>query len=176
MALVAAWKKDLVNELVQDMREAPVVAVVDMEGIPGHQVQSMRAGLRAIAKLKMTKNNLMLLAIEEAAKDKPGLEALKDAVHGQCAIVTTDIDPFKLFKKLQATMTPAPAKEQRSAPAEGEAPRKKPAVKVTGAKRLPQGDERDEARRRAKEEAERKRRQGGYVPSGWGNRKDDEAK
>ncbi|MBQ8179985.1 MAG: 50S ribosomal protein L10 [Candidatus Methanomethylophilaceae archaeon] len=116
MAHVAAWKKDLVNELVQDMREAPVVAVVDMEGIPGQQVQSMRAGLRAIAKLKMTKNNLMLLAIEEAAKDKPGLEALKDAVHGQCAIVTTDIDPFKLFKKLQATMTPAPAKEGQLAP------------------------------------------------------------
>ncbi len=116
MAHVAAWKKDLVNELVQDMREAPVVAVVDMAGIPGQQVQSMRAGLRAIAKLKMTKNNLMLLAIEEAAKDKPGLEALKDAVYGQCAIVTTDIDPFKLFKKLQATMTPAPAKEGQLAP------------------------------------------------------------
>ena len=61
MAHVAAWKKDLVNELVQDMREYPVVAVVDMEGIPGQQVQSMRAGLRAHAKLKMTKNNLMLL-------------------------------------------------------------------------------------------------------------------
>ena len=68
MAHVAAWKKDLVNELVQDMREYPVVAVVDMEGIPGQQVQSMRAGLRAHAKLKMTKNNLMLLAIDEAAK------------------------------------------------------------------------------------------------------------
>ena len=100
MAHVAAWKKDLVNELVQDMREYPVVAVVDMEGIPGQQVQSMRAGLRAHAKLKMTKNNLMLLAIDEAAKEKPGLEALKDAIHGQCAIVTTDIDPFKLFKML----------------------------------------------------------------------------
>ena len=32
MAHVAAWKKDMVSELVQDMREYPVVAVVDMEG------------------------------------------------------------------------------------------------------------------------------------------------
>ena len=71
MAHVAAWKKDMVSELVQDMREYPVVAVVDMEGIPGQQVQSMRAGLRAHAKLKMTKNNLMLLAIEEAARTSP---------------------------------------------------------------------------------------------------------
>ena len=116
MAHVAAWKKDMVSELVQDMREYPVVAVVDMEGIPGQQVQSMRAGLRAHAKLKMTKNNLMLLAIEEAAKEKPGILGLKDAIHGQCAIVTTDIDPFKLFKKLEATMTPAPAKEGQLAP------------------------------------------------------------
>jgi len=116
MAHVAAWKKDMVNELVQDMREAPVVAVVDMANIPGQQIQSMRAGLRAHAKLKMTKNNLMLLAIEETAKDKPGLEALKDAVHGQCAIVTTDINPFKLYKKLEATMTAAPAKAGQLAP------------------------------------------------------------
>ena len=65
MAHVATWKKDLVEELVQDMREYPVIAVVDMHGIPGQQIQSMRAGLRAHAKLKMTKNKLMLLAIEE---------------------------------------------------------------------------------------------------------------
>jgi large subunit ribosomal protein L10 len=116
MAHVAAWKKDIVNELVQDMVESPVVAVVDMHGIPGQQIQSMRAGLRAHAKLKMTKNNLMLLALEEAAKQKPGIEGLKDAVHGQCAIVSTDIDPFKLYKKLEATMTPAPAKPGDIAP------------------------------------------------------------
>lgn len=116
MAHVAAWKKDMVNELVQDMIQAQVVAVVDMEGIPGQQVQSMRAGLRADAKLKMTKNNLMLLAIEEAAKEKPGLEALKDSIFGQCAIVTTEVGPFKLFKKLEATMTAAPAKEGQLAP------------------------------------------------------------
>jgi len=116
MAHVAAWKKDIVNELVQDMVESPVVAIVDMHGIPGQQIQSMRAGLRAHAKLKMTKNNLMLLAIDEAAKQKPGIEGLKDAIHGQCAIVSTDIDPFKLYKKLEATMTPAPAKPGEIAP------------------------------------------------------------
>ncbi len=116
MAHVATWKKDLVNELVQDMREAPVVAVVDMENIPGQRIQSMRAGLRAHAKLKMTKNKLMLLAIEEVAADKPGIEALKDSIDGQCAIVTTDMDPFKLFAQLKKTMSPAPAKAGQIAP------------------------------------------------------------
>jgi len=116
MAHVATWKKDLVSELVQDMREAPVVAVVDMENIPGQQIQSMRAGLRAHAKVKMTKNKLMRLAIEQAASDKPGLEELADAVDGQCAIVTTDMSPFKLFAQLKKTMTPAPAKPGQLAP------------------------------------------------------------
>ncbi len=116
MAHVATWKKDLVSELVQDMREAPVVAVVDMESIPGQQIQAMRATLRAHAKLKMTKNKLMLLALEEASADKPGLEALKENIDGQCAIVTTDMDPFKLFAQLKKTMTPAPAKPGQLAP------------------------------------------------------------
>ncbi len=116
MAHVAAWKKDMVSELVQDMREYPVIAVVDMAGIPGQQIQAMRAGLRSHAKLKMTKDKLMLLALDEIVKEKPGAAPLKDAVHGQCAIVTTDIDPFKLFKKLESTKTAAPAKEGQLAP------------------------------------------------------------
>jgi large subunit ribosomal protein L10 len=116
MAHVAAWKKDLVKELVQEMTEKPVVAVVDLHGIPGQQIQSMRAGLRAHATLKMTKNNLMLLAIDEASKQKPGLEKLKDFVHGQCAIVATDLNPFKLFRQLESTKTPAAAKAGEIAP------------------------------------------------------------
>ena len=116
MAHVATWKKDVVEELVQDMLGSPVVAVVDLHGIPGQQIQSMRAGLRADAKLRMTKNKLMLLAIEEASKSKPGIEGLKDSVYGQCAIVTTEIDSFKLYKRLEATMSPAPAKEGQLAP------------------------------------------------------------
>ncbi|MBO4220017.1 MAG: 50S ribosomal protein L10 [Clostridia bacterium] len=116
MAHVAAWKKDMVSELVQDMREYPVVAIVDMAGIPGQQIQSMRAGLRSHAKLKMTKDKLIRLAIEEIAEEKPGIKGLLDSVHGQCAVVTTDIDPFKLFRKLESTKTAAPAKEGQLAP------------------------------------------------------------
>ena len=116
MAHVATWKKEMVSEIVQDMVDNPVVAIVDLHGIPGQQIQEMRAGLRAHVKLKMTKNNLMLLALDEAAKQKPGLEALKEYVHGQCAIVSTDMNPFKLYKKLEATMTPAAAKPGELAP------------------------------------------------------------
>lgn len=42
MAHVASWKKDLVKQLVEGLVKYPVVAVVDMHGIPGPQIQSMR--------------------------------------------------------------------------------------------------------------------------------------
>ncbi len=116
MAHVAAWKKDLVKELIDEMLAKPVVAVVNMHGIAGQQIQSMRAGLRAHATLKMTKNNLMLLAIDEAAKQKPGLEELKKNIDGQCAIIATDLNPFKLFRQLESTKTAAPAKPGEIAP------------------------------------------------------------
>jgi len=116
MAHVAAWKKDKVSELAQEMIDNPVVAIVDVHGIPGPQIQEMRAGLREHAVLKMTKNNLLLLAIEMAAKEKPGLEKLKDSVDGQCAMVATDLSPFKLFRQLEATKTAAPAKAGDIAP------------------------------------------------------------
>ncbi len=116
MAHVAAWKKKLVNNLVDEMLSNPVVAIVDVEGIAGQQIQGMRAKLRGEVYLKMAKNKLMLLAVEEAAKQKPGLEGLMDSIHGQCAIIATDKDPFKLFKQLNATMSAAPAKAGHAAP------------------------------------------------------------
>lgn len=116
MAHVATWKKELVRELVQDMTGSQVVAVIDLHGIPGPQIQSMRAGLREDVRVVMAKNKLMFLAIDEASAERPGLEGLKEGVHGQCAIVTTDIDPFKLFKRLKKTMTPAAAKAGETAP------------------------------------------------------------
>lgn len=116
MAHVASWKKTRVSELVQTMKEYPVIAIVDMHGIPGPQIQEMRESLRGRAVLTMTKNNLLRLALEEAAKEKTGLEALKDAVDGQCALLATDMNPFKLFKMLEATKTPAAAKPGDIAP------------------------------------------------------------
>lgn len=116
MAHVASWKKDVVSQIVADINAYPVVAVVSMEGIGATQLQSMRANLRGHAKVRMAKNKLLKLALEEAAAQKAGVDQLMDAVDGQCAIVATDLNPFKLFNKLKATQTPAPAKAGQIAP------------------------------------------------------------
>jgi large subunit ribosomal protein L10 len=116
MAHVAKWKKDRVQELVDLMVHSHVVGIVDLHGIPAAQMISMRAGLRGKANVNMTRNTLMDLAITEAAKQRPGLEQLKQIIDGQCAIVTTDINPFKLFRQMEGTKTPAPAKTGDIAP------------------------------------------------------------
>jgi large subunit ribosomal protein L10 len=116
MAHVAKWKKDVVQELVDLMVHSHAVGIVDLHGIPAAQMISMRAGLRGKAEVNMTRNTLMDLAITEAAKQKPGLEQLRPLIDGQCAIVTTDINPFKLFRQMEGTKTPAPAKAGDIAP------------------------------------------------------------
>ncbi|QLH74830.1 MAG: 50S ribosomal protein L10 [Methanomassiliicoccales archaeon] len=116
MAHVATWKKDVVKDLTEQMTSHQVVAVVNLRGIPSAQLQKMRADLRKDANLVMTRNTLMDIAITEAAKKRPGLEALKEVVDGQCAIVTTDMNPFKLFRAMEATKSPAPAKPGDIAP------------------------------------------------------------
>ena len=127
MAHVASWKKAKVKELADVMVKNPVVAIVDIHGIPSPQMQDMRHGMRKFASVMMTRNNLLLIAIDEAAKQKPGLEKLKSFVGGQCAVVATPMNPFKLFQQMEATKSKAPAKPGDIAPEdivvkEGETP------------------------------------------------------
>src|SRR5664280_316552 len=116
MAHVAAWKKDKVQELTNAMTSKKVVAIVDVHGIPSAQLQLMRQGLRAKASIMMSRNNLIDIAIEQAAKDLPGLEQLLKSVSSQCAVVTTDVNPFRLFREMESTKSAAPAKPGDIAP------------------------------------------------------------
>ncbi len=110
MAHVASWKKDKVQELADIMVKNQVVAIVDIHGIPSPQMQAIRRSMRKSAAVLMTRNNLVLIALDEAAKQKPGLEKLKPLIAGQCAIVATPMNPFKLFQEMEASKTKAPAK------------------------------------------------------------------
>jgi large subunit ribosomal protein L10 len=116
MAHVAAWKKQVVKELVEAMKSHNAVAVVDLHGIPSAQLQMMRQGMRPKAQIIMSRNTLVDIAIDEAAIDRPGLEQIKEFINGQCAIVATDANPFKLFREMEATKSAAPAKGGDIAP------------------------------------------------------------
>jgi len=126
-AHVSAGKKDLVQRLVKEFQGASVVGIVNIHGIPAAQLQAMRARLRGKAKVTVVKNNLLRIALKEAAASKAGLDGLADALGGQTAIVTAAVNPFRLYKEMEATKTPAAAKGGEIAPAdieiqEGETP------------------------------------------------------
>ncbi|HIJ17808.1 MAG TPA: 50S ribosomal protein L10 [Thermoplasmata archaeon] len=109
-AHVASWKKDAVAGLVTRINKGDIIGIVDVRGVPAQAFQTIRANLRDKAEITMLKNSLIKIALQEAAKDRKGLEQLIDAVDGQCAIVTTSLNPFRLYKQLDATKTKMAAK------------------------------------------------------------------
>ena len=115
-AHVASWKKEAVAGLVSRISKGQVVGIVDVRGVPAPAFQTIRANLRDKAEITMLKNSLIRLALQEAAKDKKGIETMVDAVDGQCAIVTSSLNPFRLFKQLDATKTKMPAKGGETSP------------------------------------------------------------
>ncbi len=115
-AHVAPWKKEEVRRLQEAMREAPIVAIVGVGGIPSPQMLKMRAMLREHGDLRSGKNNLFELALEGIENDRPGIKKLLDHLEGQAAILTTDQNPFKLYKQLAATKQMMPAKAGDIAP------------------------------------------------------------
>src|SRR5207245_10973186 len=66
--------------------------------------------------ITVAKNNLLRLSLQQASEKKPELVKLSDTIEGQTAVVTADINPFRLFKELEATKTRAPARGGEIAP------------------------------------------------------------
>lgn len=103
-------KKETVEEVAGLLRDHDVIALAGFRGIPAPQLQTMRARLREIATLKVAKNNLIEIAMDEVAEDRPALADLRDHVHDQTVLIASDEDPFKVFRTLEATKSKAPAK------------------------------------------------------------------
>jgi large subunit ribosomal protein L10 len=115
-AHVATWKKEAVNDIAKRIAKSKVVGVIDVRGVPAPAFQTMRTNLRDRAEIVMLKNTLLKIALQQAAKDRKGLDKLVDAVDGQCALVTSSLNPFRLFKQLDATKTKMPARGGEVAP------------------------------------------------------------
>ena len=127
MAHVAPYKQAIVKDLVTRFEKSKVVGLANIHGIPAPQFQGIRKNLAGHASITVAKNNLIKLALTEAAAKRKGLEALAADIDGQTAVITADVNPFKLFKELEKTKTPAPARGGERAPEdiwvrEGETP------------------------------------------------------
>ena len=116
MAHVASYKKKLVEALASQCAQARVIGIVNIRGIPAPQFQAIRKKLGCRATITVAKNNLLRLALEAASTKKPDLVKLGDTIEGQTAVVTAEINPFRLYKELEATKTRAPARGGEIAP------------------------------------------------------------
>jgi len=109
------WKDDEVTNIKADVKAHEVTAVVSIQGIPARQFQSIRAELRDVAKIRVARNSLIHRAFAEAGETTL---QLFENVEGQTALIFTDLNPFKLFKLLENSRTPAPAKAGDRAPSD----------------------------------------------------------
>ena len=107
------WKKDEVEEIMALSKEYRLTGLVDLHGIPASQLQHMRRNLRGSAVLKMTRNTFIEHAFTELGGE---IGSIVDYVDGQSAMIYTNENPFKLYRKLQDTMTKMVAKPGDIAP------------------------------------------------------------
>lgn len=116
MAHIAAWKTQKVKELADILTKNPVIGVVSISNIPSPQIQQIRKNLRGKVTILVSKNTLFSLALKEVAAQKKDIEKLAEAIDGQSAVVVSKINPFKLYKEMEATKAKAPAKGGELAP------------------------------------------------------------
>jgi len=110
MTHIAEWKQGEVKVLTDLLTKNKVVGIVEIGGIPAPQMQQMRKNLRDTANIRSAKNRLIFRALDEAEKQVKGISRLKESLTGQSAIISTEMNPFKLFAKIKGTRTMAPAK------------------------------------------------------------------
>src|SRR3990170_3179389 len=127
MVHVSPVKKALVEELAKGFASSKVIGIASIKGIPAPQFQAIRRKLADRATIRVAKNNLLRLALERASSQKPDLTKLSDVIEGQTAVILADLNPFRLFKELEATKSRAPARGGEVAPEdlwvyEGETP------------------------------------------------------
>jgi len=108
---ITPWKQEVVSEVAEMLERYPVVGVLDITDLPAAQFQKMRQRLRGQAEIRVVKNTLIEIALEQVAQKKdPKLKELASHLLGQSAVIFTHMNPFRLSKILDASKIGAPAK------------------------------------------------------------------
>ena len=110
---IPEWKRAEVDDIVQMLESYESVGIVGLTGIPSRQLQNMRRELHGDAELRVSRNTLVIRALEAVGD---GLEDLIGEVSGQIGLIGTDENPFGLYKQLEASKTPAPINAGEIAP------------------------------------------------------------
>jgi large subunit ribosomal protein L10 len=88
-------KRLMYDELQQLPRQYSVIALSKMTKVRAAQLMTIRKKFRNEIKIKVIKDKVAIRAFEKV-KDLVGLENLSKQLEGQCALIFTNINPFKL--------------------------------------------------------------------------------
>jgi large subunit ribosomal protein L10 len=110
---IPEWKREEVDSIVDMLDSYESVGIVRISGIPSRQLQGMRRELHGSAELRVSRNTLLVRALDEV---DDGLEQLVEHVTGQVGIIGTNDNPFGLYKQLEESKTPAPINAGEVAP------------------------------------------------------------
>ncbi|PSP84972.1 50S ribosomal protein L10 [Halobacteriales archaeon QS_1_68_17] len=110
---IPEWKREEVADLVDTLEAYDSVGIVDITGIPSRQLQVMRRDLHGTAEVRVSRNTLLVRALEEV---DDGLEGLTEFVSSQVGVIGTNDNPFGLYRQLEASKTSAPINAGEVAP------------------------------------------------------------
>ncbi|MFH1721165.1 MAG: 50S ribosomal protein L10 [Candidatus Altiarchaeota archaeon] len=110
--MVASWKEEEVKNLAKKVKNAKVIGLVGITGIPSKQFAQMRKSLRGRVDLRITKNRLIKRVLKKAETQQ-----LEPYIKGEMGVLTSDsLNPFQLEKLISQSKTSAPAKPGAIAP------------------------------------------------------------
>ena len=108
-------KLDLVHKLAAEVRDYPIVGVVNMQNLPATQLQRMKIKLAKNGiSIIMTRKRLIQRALTESKK--ANIDDLSAKVKGMPALIFTRGNPFTLYSLIQKNKSKAPAKAGQIAP------------------------------------------------------------
>lgn len=108
--------KKVLQELIELIQQYKNIGIIRVENIASKTIQTLRFDLKDEALLKIAKNTLMLLAINEVAKKDKQISKLVKYIQGSCAFIFTNDNPFKIANYLEKNKIPTAAKEGQIAP------------------------------------------------------------
>lgn len=108
--MVSRENEEEVKELLELMEGSNVIGIVGINGIPGTQMNNIRRSLRGSARLVVSKNTLISIALQDLEGRKKNVKELTKYLKDQSALIVSDTDPFKLAKIVNESRTMAPPK------------------------------------------------------------------
>ncbi len=104
----AKWKVDLVNTIADEIKNSPVIAIVNIRGLRNKEFQKIRNDIRKEAKIRVVRTLFLKRALGKS--DRENIGKLIDLSEGQLALITTAETPKSIYDVLISKRTKAAAR------------------------------------------------------------------